>query len=149
MSYIGYLIICIILSIFDIVIGSIWDHCYLNDNRVNLYLILSGSFLLTTTIISIVIIILEIRNKDYESLNEVDNNLIQTLLALPAVTYMSILIWGMSILWGTHIHNCNEGQYNYAYYRTIVVIFLIVTFVSLYMLSNCVKYLINHINNQI
>jgi hypothetical protein len=139
MTYSGYIIICFVLSVFDIVVGLIWDNCYLSDNRINLYLILSGSFLLATTTISIVTIIFTIWKKGYESLgDEKHQNIIQILLALPAAAYISTLIWGMSILWGTHIQNCNENQYNYAYYRTTITMFLMVIISSFYILTKCI-----------
>jgi len=137
--YLGYLVILLIIGIIDVVVGSIWDQCYLNNNNVNTYLILSGIFLMVTTILGIISIIITINKVGYESLNYTETSkYINTLLGVPALVYMGTLIWGMSIMWGTHVQNCNIYQYNYVYYRTTVVIFIMTIFMGSYMIVKCI-----------
>ena len=99
------------LGIADIVIGSKMDTCHIDS--LDTYLIISGSLLLGYIIVNVLF------GKD-------DNNNVHPSAQLISLSYVGIIIWGMSILWDTESGDCNLGQYNYAYYRTVVVMWIAV-----------------------
>lgn len=121
-------IICgFVLSIFDIVIGVNWKDCYLNQKNVNIYLVISGSLMFT----SLMLLPKIIQN------NETNNSsMLGQFATLCGLAYFGNLIWGMTIVWGTNQNNCNIYQYNYLYYRTIVICFLSVCFIVIHANKN-------------
>jgi len=117
------------LGIADIVIGAKWKSCYLNDDNADIYLIVSGSIQLAGFLIY---------SNDKKTSNE-NNNGSMGLCGLILTASISVLIWGMTIVWDTEKGNCDSGQYDYLYYRTIVAMFIeVVLFILLTMYTLCV-----------
>lgn len=116
------------LSITDIIIGATWKDCYLNNEDVHIYLIVSGAVLLTSCLLGST----ASKHDDTETKKK---NSLTTLGTLCSIAYFGILIWGMIIVWDTEQKDCDHGQYNYVYYRTVVICFLIVALVSLGILG--------------
>ena len=118
------------LGIADVVIGAKWDDCYLNSDDADIYLIVSGSILIASFVFNIL---------NQHSKKDKDNKGNYTgLLIILFIAFLGILIWGMTIVWDTDQGDCSKSQYDYLYYRTVVVMFINVTvFVLLLMAVFC------------
>jgi hypothetical protein len=121
----GFCLSGLTLGIIDIIIGSKWQSCYLDDYKADTYLIVSGALLLAG------IILYSNSKKDPDN----ENNESQGLAGLVSAAYLGVLIWGMTIVWDTEQLDCKKGQYDYLYYRTVVVMFIYVALLALLVLN--------------
>jgi hypothetical protein len=112
------------LAITDIVIGATWQSCYLNDDNADIYLIVNGSLLLAGVFL--------FTNSKKNTEAEVDGA--KGFISLVMAASLGVLIWGMTIVWDTEKGDCDTGQYNYLYYRTVVVMFIQTAIVALLIL---------------
>ena len=136
-----YIIICIAalaviisgiaLGITDIVIGAkfLHDECHIQE--LPTYLIVLGVF---SIINFILFCIKKIKGED-------DYSACEYLFAFMSI---AIYIWGMTLVWNTELGDCPSTLYNYAYYRTIVFVFIMtaifaitVTFITGVILCVC------------
>lgn len=115
------------LGIADVVIGAKWNDCHLNDDDADVYLIVSGSILLSCFVLSML-------NKNSKQ-DDYDAGSFAGTLVLLCIASLGILIWGMTIVWETEQGDCSKGQYDYLYYRTVVVMFLNVAVFALILLG--------------
>lgn len=103
------------LGITDIVIGAKYlhdDYCHIHD--LPKYLIAMGVF----SIINFIILITKDEKPDGTS------NFSKKYELLFGAISMAIAIWGMTLVWESEKANCASTLYNYAYYRTVVSVFI-------------------------
>lgn len=103
------------LGITDIVIGAKYlhdDYCHIHD--LPKYLIAMGVF----SIINFIILITKGEKPD-GTLNFSKKYEFE----FCAISF-AIAIWGMTLVWGSKKDNCSSTLYNYAYYRTVVSVFI-------------------------
>jgi hypothetical protein len=117
------------LGIADIVIGAKYLHadCHIHDLAV--YLIVSG-------VICIICFLLRCcrkkkAGKDNENPDDSEPSCIEWMFI---ITHVSILIWGMTLVWGTERGNCPVTLYEYGYYATVVSMFICVAILALAVL---------------
>lgn len=117
------LIICIgiigsglALGIADLVIGIKYLQSECNIENLANYLIILGPFCIINFIILIIGVFYENINKNTKNINCLFNT-------IAFITYC-ICIWGMTLIWDTDGKYCPNTLYNYAYYRTVVFIFI-------------------------
>lgn len=115
-----YMIIigCVALGFVDIAIGMtyMYDACHIS--YLAPYLVLLGPFCIISTIMS--------------AIKDADTPPAFSRLHYIIITFvMSIAIWGMTLVWDTDQGNCPVTLYNYAYYRTIVSMFISVAIVAI------------------
>ena len=136
----GVLLACALcnlaLGIADIVIGAEWNHCHLNDDKANIYLIVSGSLILASVVFG------------SNSKRTDDNQEINTLGSIVGFAYLGVLISGMTIVWDSDRGDCDSGQYDYLYYRTVVIMFLLVACVSLSVLIFAISSVISWLDDR-
>jgi len=116
----------IALGIADIVIGAKWKECYLNDDSADIYLIVSGALLLACVML--------VGNSKTNN-EEEEKHRSRGLYGLVTTASFGVLIWGMTIVWDSEQGDCDKGQYNYLYYRTIVIMFMGIGIVALGLLA--------------
>lgn len=125
------------LGIANIVIGSKYLHseCHIQDLAE--YLIVAG-------VIGLVCFLLRCcrkkkAGKDGKNPDDSEHSCIEWLFI---ITYVSILIWGMTLVWDTERGNCPATLYEYGYYLTVVSMFICVAILALavlyYICSVCV-----------
>lgn len=108
------------LGIASVVIGAKWHDCYLNDDDADVYLIVVGSLMIAAFVCQ------AIWGKKKE--DDEGNNGYSGLIGLAT---FGVLIWGMTIFWDTKQGDCSKGQYDYGYYMTHVLMFLVVAIVAI------------------
>ena len=132
------------LGIADLVIGIkyLQSECSI-ENLAN-YLIVLGPF----CIINFIILIIGVF---YENINKKINN-IKCLFNIMAFITYCICIWGMTLVWDTDGKSCPNTLYNYAYYRTVVFIFIGVAILTILIsgltISCCYFCIVNCCYNQ-
>jgi hypothetical protein len=102
------------LAIADIIIASKWTTCHLEN--VDDFLYSSGS-------VYIVFIVFGLMSVKKESL-------IYNISYLAGIGSFGILIWGMVIFYDSQEGDCRHKYYQYAYYRTMVIMFAFVGIIS-------------------
>lgn len=107
------------VGIADIVIGAKYLHSTCHIDNLAEYLIVAG-------VLGIICFLLRCIRKhkagnDNENPDDSEPSCFEWLFIL---TYVSILIWGMTLVWDTKCMDCPSTLYDYAYYRTSIGIFL-------------------------
>lgn len=117
------------IGIANIVIGAKYLHtdCHVQDLAE--YLIIAG-------VIGLCCFLLRCRRKkkagkDGENPDDSEPSGIEWLFILASA---SILIWGMTLVWGTERGNCPVTLYEYGYYATVVSMFICVAILALALL---------------
>lgn len=115
------------LGIADIVIGVKWNDCHMNERDADIYLIVSGAVTLAAIVVG------NINNQS--KTEEGDPGRHALLAGLLSVSTFGILCWGMDVVWDQEQGDCSKGQFDYLYYRTIVVMWLLVASIGLLLLA--------------
>jgi hypothetical protein len=117
------------IGVADIVIGARYLHstCHIDDLAV--YLIVAG-------VLGLVCFLLRCcrkkkAGKDGENPDDSEPSCIEWLFI---ITYVSILIWGMTLVWDTERGDCPVTLYEYGYYRTVIGIFIGTAIMAIAML---------------
>ena len=114
------------LGIADIVVGVKWNECHMNDRDADIYLIVSGAVTLATLVVGNI-------NRSTKQ-DENDPGRYALMAGLLTVSTFGILCWGMDVVWDQEQGDCSKGQFDYLYYRTIVVMFTFVASLALLLL---------------
>jgi len=118
----------LVLGIFDIIVATKWDECHLDqDHSPDIYLYVLGGLTLGAIALNAV----STKKKDGE---DDDKDCFGKLAALCGMGCVGVLIWGMTIFFDTEQGDCNPKYYDYAYYRTLVVMFMLVAAASVAVL---------------
>jgi len=110
-------------GITNIVIGSKWEDCHLD--KVDSYLIAIGS-------LGLCYAILWGGNKTDSSKKHGEQSDLQKLAGF---AILGLLIWGTTIFYDSEQGNCRSSYYKYAYYYTLISMFLTVAYVSILILG--------------
>ncbi len=126
---IGLELLGLAIGITDIVIGAKYLHSTCHIDNLAEYLIVAG-------VLGLVCFLLRcIRKKnagkDNENPDDSEPSCIEWIFIL---THLSILIWGMTLVWDTKRMDCPSTLYEYAYYRTVIGIFLCASILALAVL---------------
>jgi len=116
---VGLELLGLAIGIADIVIGAKYLHSTCHIDNLAEYLIVAG-------VLGLVCFLLRCTRKqkagkDNENPDDSEPSGLEWLFIL---TQVSILIWGMTLVWDTKRMDCPSTLYEYAYYRTVIGIFL-------------------------
>lgn len=111
------------LKISDIVVASKWDDCHLEN--VDIYLYTAGATGLAT------LLFLYLASKS-------DDDPFKKLATLSCLGHYGVIIWGTTILYYSDVGDCTERYYDYAYYRTLVVVFIVPAILLCYLVSSAI-----------
>lgn len=103
------------LGIADIVIGAKFmnDNCHIHN--LQLYLIILGC----VCIINFNVFITQHKNDDGSK------NFSMKYIYIFNAIEIGVNIWGMILVWDSRMCDCSSTLFNYAYYRTIIIMFII------------------------
>lgn len=125
------------IGIADVVIGAKWNNCHLSNDDADIYLIVSGSILISFFVINVINTDAKSSRELANGRNDADKGPYISLLMLLSMAMLGILIWGMTIVWKSEQGDCNHGQYNYLYYRTIILMFMSIVVYGTLILVGC------------
>lgn len=126
---IGLELLGLAIGIADIVIGAKYLHSTCHIDNLAEYLIIAG-------VLGIICFLLRcIRKhnagKEGENPDDSEPSCFEWFFIL---THVSIIIWGMTLVWDSERMNCSSTLYEYAYYRTSICMFLGVAVLALFVL---------------
>ena len=113
------------LKISDIVVASKWEDCHLEN--VDIYLYTAGATGLAT------LLFLYLASKS-------DDDPFKKLATLSSLGHYGVIIWGTTILYNSDVGDCDGKYYDYAYYRTLVVVFIVPAILLCYLVAIVIGY---------